>query len=67
MNTSHNNNVEEEEQSVEDRAFDLTVRKMKTKIYPNQLPKHVSEMSKFTDYSDSKIQVSASEKWPFKI
>lgn len=68
MNTSHSD-VEEQEKSVEDRAFDLTVRKMKTKVYPQQMPKHVSEMSKFTDYGDNKIQMSgvSSERWPFKI
>ena len=70
MNSSYNNNTEDQENSVEDKAFDLTVRKMKTKVYPQQMPKHVSEMSRFTDYGDNKIQpsiISSSDSWKFKI
>lgn len=63
----NNSNSDNEQESVEDRAFDLTVRKMRSKIYPQQLPKHVSEMSKFTDYGDNKFQPYNSDKWPFKI
>ena len=60
---------EEQEVSVDDKAYDLTVRKMKTKLYPKQLPKHVSEMSKFTDYGENKIEpgLSTTGKWNFKI
>ena len=71
MNKSFDN-VEErnhdEEQSVEDRAFDLTVRKMKSKVYPKQLPKHVSEMSRFTEYGDNRLHMSGTyDKFPFAI
>lgn len=57
MDKSHSDN-EDQEKSVEDRTFDLTVRKMKSKIYPKQLPKHVSEMSRFTDYEDNRLVLS---------
>lgn len=53
----YNSDIEDSEKSVEDRTFDLTVRKMKSKVYPSKLPKHVSEMSRFTDYED-KITLS---------
>lgn len=69
MNTSHSD-VEEQEKTVEDRAFDLTVRKMKSKVYPNQIPKHVSEMSKFTDYFDGTLKpniLDTTDSWKFKI
>jgi len=69
MNKTEHSDNEETEQSMEDRTFDLTVRKMKSKIYPTQMPKHVSEMSRFTDYGDNKILLAGtqSEQWPFKI
>lgn len=66
MNTSDN----EHEQSVEDRTFDHAVRKMKSKQFPNKMPKHVSEMSKFTDYGESKMQngqLNQIDKWPHKL
>ena len=62
-------NNEEREKSIEDKAFDLTVRKMKTKVYPEQLPKHVSEMSRFTDYGESRFQPAmvGTDSWKFRI
>jgi hypothetical protein len=65
---------EEQENTVEDKTFDLAVRKMKTKNssgqLPKQLPKHVSEMSKFTEYFDGDLKpniLAGSDKWKFKI
>jgi hypothetical protein len=64
-----NIDIEDQEKTVEDKAFDLTVRKMKSKQYPTQMPKHVSEMSKFTDYGDNKLILSntMNENWNAKI
>lgn len=57
---------EDNDKTVEDKAFDLTVRKMKTKVFPKQMPKHVSEMSKFTDYEEHKNHPIANG-WSFKL
>lgn len=62
--------TEAHEMTAEDRAFDLTVRKMKTKLFPQQLPKHVSEMSKFVDHFESNVDSSilaGANSWKFKI
>jgi len=43
---------------------------MKSKVYPSQMPKHVSEMGRLTDYGESKFQpsvVSGTDSWKFKI
>lgn len=59
-----------EELSVEDKAFDLTVRKMKTKVFPSQLPKHVSEMSRFVDHYEGSTKpavFAGDNSWKFKL
>lgn len=69
MQNSSNSDNEDRDKTVEDRAYELTVRKMKAKVYPKQLPKHVSEMSKFVDHYEN-VQpnmLAGSDSWKFKI
>lgn len=73
MNQSYSDG-EDQDKSVEDKAFNLTVRKMKTKNLPGQLPKqlpkHVSEMSRFTEFFDGDLKpnvLAGTDKWKFKI
>lgn len=56
MNHSRSHSDDESKEfTLEDKTFDLTVRKMKAKIYPSQVPRHVSEMSKHTEYEENKM------------
>ncbi len=59
MNQSSSYSDSEEQNSpIEDRTFNHAVRKMKTKVYPQVMPKHVSEMRGYTIYDQDKLGVN---------
>ena len=70
MNRLNDNN--EKEKSIEDRAYEHYVHKMKSKMYPNIMPKHVSELRNKTDYTETMtgsapLQVNTESRWKYSI
>jgi len=55
MDQRNDVDIEDQDQTMEDKTFALTVQKMKSKTFPTNTISHVSEMSKFTDYEENKF------------
>lgn len=43
-------NEENAEMSMDDKAFNHIIHKLQSVVYPKQKPRHVSEMGRLTDY-----------------